>query len=249
MHDPGPQAGHLQHFVVRNSRDLAGFGNNSRIRGVYPVDIGVDLAFIRVERCGQSGCSGIAATSSQGGDVAVLAHALKTAGNDDSPGIQFLLEPIGRDLTDTSLGVRLICNDPNLLTSQADGLLAQCADRHSHQSHSFLLPGREQHVHLARLGVLGNLIGQIDQLVGLFSTCATNHDDLMSGLFSSHSSASCGKNPFRGSNAGSAELLHDQRHETCSPESTKRNDNLFVNPNGVRPNSSRTREKSTTSPI
>src|SRR5690606_27149189 len=83
MQDLRPTGRHLQHFLVRDLRDLPRCWRDPRVGGVDAVDIGVDLTHIGVQRRGQSNGGGVRAATTDRGDVlGVLADALE-AGHDD----------------------------------------------------------------------------------------------------------------------------------------------------------------------
>ena len=72
--------------------------------------------------------------------------------------------------------------DADLAAGEADRLVAQRVDRHRHQRDAHLLAGREEHVHLAGRRVVGDLLGQVDQDVGLLAHRADDHHDLVALL-------------------------------------------------------------------
>ena len=61
-------------------------------------------------------------------------------------------------------------------------------------------------------GCLGDLLGQLDQLVGGVAAGADDDDDLVAGLLGADGPAGGGHDPLRGRHARAAEFLHDQRH-------------------------------------
>ena len=89
-------------------------GDNSGIGGIDSIDIGVDLALIGLDRCGNGYCRGIGATTSQRGDVAVLIHTLEARDNDHSTCIQITPHPFAIDINNTSLVVCAIGEDLHL---------------------------------------------------------------------------------------------------------------------------------------
>ena len=53
LHDLGARPGHLEQLVVGNLIDLARFGNSARITGVDAVDVGENLAIVRLQGGGE----------------------------------------------------------------------------------------------------------------------------------------------------------------------------------------------------
>ena len=97
--------------------------------------------------------------------------------------------------------VKLIAGSPSAL------------DRHGHQRDGDLLAGGQEHVHFAGRRLLGDLAGQVDQLVGGVAAGADDDDDLVAGLFGANGPPGRGHDPLRRRHAGAAEFLHDQCHE------------------------------------
>ena len=61
----------------------------------------------------------------------------------------------------------LSVTNADLRAGEADRLAPQRFDGHGHQRHAHLLAGREQHVHLAGRRMIGDLVRQIDEHVGI----------------------------------------------------------------------------------
>ena len=120
-------------------RHRAGFGNDARVGGEDAVNIGVDLAFIRVQGGGEGGRGRVAPTSAERGDVSLFIDTLEPAGDDDRPFVEVSLETIGRDLANAGLGVGRIGQYADLAPRQADGLLSQGMDRHRDEGDRLLL--------------------------------------------------------------------------------------------------------------
>ncbi len=73
----GAHAGHFQHLLEGDPVQPAGAVHHPRVGGVDTVHVGVDLAFIRFEGGGQRHGGGVGTAAAQGGDIAVLVHALE----------------------------------------------------------------------------------------------------------------------------------------------------------------------------
>ena len=83
LHDSGAEAGHFQHFVIRDFLHLAGGLHYPGIGGIHAIHIRKDLADFGIQRTGQSHRRRIGTAPSQRRDVAIGRYALKT-GDDDN---------------------------------------------------------------------------------------------------------------------------------------------------------------------
>jgi hypothetical protein len=79
---------------------------------------------------------------------------------------------------------------------------------HRHQCHTHLLAGREQHVHLARRRVIGNLLCQIDERVSLMPHRTDDHHDLLAILLGTNRPPRSHTNLFRIGDTRAAEFLN-----------------------------------------
>jgi gamma-glutamyltranspeptidase/glutathione hydrolase len=87
-----------------------------------------------------------------------------------------------RHVEDARLGVRGVGHDPRLGARQRDGAVAEVVDGHGAQGAGHALAGRQQHVHLARVGVRRDLVGVGDEAVGLLAARAEDGHDAVPGL-------------------------------------------------------------------
>ena len=123
-----------------------------RVGRVHAIDVGVNLAGIRLEhRRQRHGCR-IAAAASQRRDVEIFVDSLKSGGNHDFPFGQRTADACGGDRLNARLRVRAVGLDADLGTGEADRFVAERVNGHRHQRHAHLLAGRQQHVHLAAGG-------------------------------------------------------------------------------------------------
>ncbi len=111
------------------------------------------------------------------------------------------------------LGVRAIRADADLRPGQAHRLGPQRMQRHRHQRHAHLLAGRKQHVHLAGIRPIGDLLGQIDQMIGLMPHGADDHHHLIALLLRANGLARSGQNLLAIRHAGAAEFLNNDGHD------------------------------------
>ena len=182
VHHAGPEAGQLQHLVVADAVQLAGLGHEPRIGRVHAVDIGVNFAGIGIQHRRQRHGRRIAAAAAERGDVEILVDPLEAGRDHDLAVVEQLLHPLGRDRLNAGLRMRAVGADADLGAGQAHRLGTERMDRHRHQRDAHLLAGREQHIHLAAGGVVGDLLGQVDQLIGLVPHRAHDHHDLVALL-------------------------------------------------------------------
>ncbi len=101
---------------------------------------------------------------------------------------------------------------PGLLPGERLGLDAQVVDRHGQERHRDALPGGQQDVHLTLRRERGDLLGEVDELVGGVAHGADHHDDVVTGALGL-------RHPLRDAldaggvgDGGTAVLLHDQGH-------------------------------------
>ena len=66
-------------------------------------------------------------------------------------------------------------DEPDLCAGEADCGDTQAANGHGHQGDANLLASRQQHIHLAGWRVLGDFLGELDELVRRMPACR-NHD-------------------------------------------------------------------------
>ncbi len=213
VHHAGAEAGQLQHFVVADAFHAACFGQLARIGRVDAVDVGVNLAGIGTQHGRQGHGRGVAAAAAERGDVEILVDALKAGGDHDVAFVQQLAHAVGRDRMNAGLGVRAVGADADLCTGEADGFGTERLDGHRHQRHADLLAGRKEHVHFAGVGAIGDLPGQIDQMIGLMAHRADDHHDLVALLLGANRFAGGGENFLAIGNAGAAEFLDNDGHE------------------------------------
>ncbi len=128
------------------------------------------------------------------------------------PVVERLADAAGVDVLDAGLGVGAVGDDADLRPGEADRLLAQLVDGHGDQGDADLLAGGQQHVHLAGRRLLGDLAGQLDQVVGGVAAGADDDDDLVAGLLGADGLAGRRHDPLRRRHARPAELLHHEAH-------------------------------------
>jgi hypothetical protein len=137
---------------------------------------------------------------------------LETRDHAHLAGRQALTYPVAFDLQDLRLHVRRIGDDPGLATGEADRLDTEICQGHAQQRHGDSLPGRDQHVHLAAGLRAGDVVGQLDEVVGGLAHRARNDDDIMAVTSGeSHVLGDCTHAVWIG-DGGAAVFLHDEGH-------------------------------------
>ena len=150
---PAPEARHLEHLLERDDGELARVGDDPRVGAEDAGDVGVDLADVGAERGGERDRGRVGAAAAERGHVpGVGRDALEAGDEHDLVLVERLLDAVGAHVEDPRLGVRGVGDDPGLRAGQRDRLVAQVVDRHRAERAGDPLAGREQHVHLARVG-------------------------------------------------------------------------------------------------
>ena len=139
----------------------------------------------------------------------LVRHALEARDQHDLAAVERLADAVRLDLEDARLGVGAVGHDPRLRAGQRDRLVAEVVDHHRGERAGDALAGREQHVHLARVGARGDLVRERHQLVGVAGRArrgpppralpsSARRDDALGGAL----------DPLRVGDRGAAEL-HD----------------------------------------
>ena len=219
VHHAGPQACQLEHLVIADAVDLAGFGDDPGVGGVHAVHVGVDLAGGGAEHRGQGDGRGIGAAAAQGRDVVILIHALEPGNDDDLALGEGLGHAVIGDVLDPRFGVKAVGHQADLGPGEADRGHPQALDGHGHERHAHLFAGGQEHVHLAGRRPVRDLPGQRDQLVGRVPPGRDHHQDLLTAMMSLDRPPRRRQNLVRVRNARPAEFLHKQRQRGQLPVS------------------------------
>ncbi len=99
------------------------------------------------------------------------------------------------------------------MTEERAGLAAELADRQRDQPDRDLLPGRDDDVDLAVVGVVLDLAGQLEQAVGLARHRRDHHRDLVTGALGRDAALGDGGDALDGADRGAAEFLNDASHD------------------------------------
>ena len=115
--DAGSRRGQFQHLVEGNLVEFFRTRHDPRVAREDPVDVGVDLADIGPQDCGQGDGGGIGAAPPDGRDfLRSRVDSLKTGHDHNLARIQTLLDPIAPDLLDPGRPVGAVGEDAGLAT-------------------------------------------------------------------------------------------------------------------------------------
>src|SRR5699024_3084518 len=180
---PRTARGELQHLLVGYGVDLSGVGHDARVGGVDPVDIGVDLAHVGVERSRQCDGRRIGTTPAERGDVLGLPrHTLEPGDECDVSLVDSLAHAARRDVQDPRVPVYRGCRDTRLRTGERPRLGTLRGDRHRDQRVRDPLTRGEQHIHFALGWGRIHLPGHVQQVIGRVAHRRTHHDDIVTSL-------------------------------------------------------------------
>ena len=102
------EARELEHLVVGDARELSRVGHDVRVGGVHAVDIGVDLAHVRLQRRRQRDRGEVGAAPPERRDLVLVREPLESGNDRDLAGVERPPHAIGIDLGDPRLRVRVI---------------------------------------------------------------------------------------------------------------------------------------------
>ena len=183
VEDLGAAGGHLEHLVVGDAVDLVRRGDDARVGGEDPVDVGVDLAHVGFEGRGQRDGGRVRPAAAEGGDLlGSLADALEAGDDHDVLLAERLGDAAGRDVDDLGLAVGGVGDDPGLAPREGAHAVTEVGDGHRDERHRDALPRRQQHVHLTRGRDGADLLGEVEQLVGAVTHGRDDDADVVAGL-------------------------------------------------------------------
>ena len=136
------------------------------------------------------------------------------AGDDHDLALVELAPDAGRlDAGDPGLAVAAVGRDAGLRPAQADRLDAERVEGHRDERRALVLAGREQHVELALVGLLGDRGGEAQELVGRVAHRRDDDDEVRAGGPLARDPPRDAPDPVRVGEARAAELLHDERRQ------------------------------------
>ena len=169
----------LQHFIVADRVELFRTFDNPRVSSVNSVNIGINLAFLRVQGSCEGDRTGVRAAAPEGCHVIIAVKPLK-AGNDDDCALgQLILNPFGVDPANPCVRVVGVGHKTCLPAKHRFDRISPFLNRQSQQCNRNLLTGREQNVHLAARAFGVNLVRLVDQHIGELSLRRYNGEDII----------------------------------------------------------------------
>ena len=202
----------LEHFIIGDGVELARILDDARVGGVNAVNIGVDLAQVSAERCGDGDSGRVRAAAVEGGHVAHLVDALEAGNDDDAAVVQLCLETVAGDALDARVRVVAVGLHADLPAGQGNDREAELLDSHGEQGHRDHLTGVEQHIHLASGRTLVQLGSLFDEVIGGVALSRNDDNDLVAGLSGAGDDVSDILQSFGVGDRGAAELLHNKTH-------------------------------------
>jgi hypothetical protein len=189
----------------------------TRIGGEDAVDVGVDLADVGFEGCGERHGGGVGSAAAESRDVARdPVEALEARDDRDSALVEGLAHALRRHVDDLRGAVLGGGQHAGLAAGERERLEPHALDRHREQGHRDALAGGEQHVELSGGRDRGDLGGEIQQLVGGVAHRADGDDDVVAGTASVDDALGHALDALGVCDRGTAELLHDQCHRSAS---------------------------------
>ena len=201
---------HLEHLVEADARQLAGVGHDPRVGGVDAEDVGVDLAMVGAERGSEGDRGGVGAAAAERRHLERGRDALEARDEDDRPLVERLVDPARPHLDDLGLPVHGVGDDPGLRAGERDRLVPEIVDHHRRERAGDPLPDRDEHVELARMRRAGDLVGEIEQLVGRVPHRREDADDAVPFVTGGDEPRGDALQLLGVADGGAAELHHDR---------------------------------------
>ena len=188
---------------------LRAFGTSARVGRVDAAHVGVDLAVLGAERCGERDRGRVGAAAPERRHVLVGRHALESGDEDDPVLVERLVDPPRAHVDDLRLAVRRVGDDARLRAGERDRLVAEVVDGHRAERVRDPLADRDEHVELARVGPSRDLRGEVEELVGRVPHRGEDADDAVPRLAHRDESARDVLDLLRVADRRTAELHHD----------------------------------------
>ena len=128
------EARHFQHFLERHAVEPARFFDDARIGRVDAVDVGVDQAFVGLQRRRDRDRRRVRAAAAERRDVAFRIDALEARDDHDLARVEIGEHALAVDLADARLRERAVGLDRHLPAGVADGVEAFCVQRDGEQT-------------------------------------------------------------------------------------------------------------------
>ena len=192
---------------------LRAFGHDARVGGEHAVDVGVDLADVRLEGRRERDRRGVRAAAPERRHVVGRRVDALEPGDDGHGALRDRLpDAAGRHVDDAGLAVGLVGEHARLLARERLGVDAQVVDRHGQQRHRDPLAGGQQDVHLALRRQRRHLLGEVDELVRRVTHRADDDHDVVARPLRLGDPLGDALDAGGVGDGGTAVLLHDQCH-------------------------------------
>ncbi len=212
----GAQTRHLQHLFKGDAIESASALNHARVSGIDTIYVSVDLTLVGLQRCCQRHTGGVGAATAKGGNGAILVSPLEARHDNHTTGSQLAAHTLVVNLLDTRLTVGTVGQNTYLRARHGDSLNTDSLERHGQQADGDLLASGDDHVHLARIGVGLNLLGQINQAVGFPAHGGDHHDQVITPLPEALDFLGYLLDSLHAANRGTTKLLDNKRHFATS---------------------------------
>ena len=197
-----------------------GAGHDAGVGGVDTVDVGVDVAQVRLHRDGDGHRAGVGAAAAQRGDAVALGLDALEAGDDgDLALLEAGADLVAGDVLDARHAVRIVGDDGDLPALPGARGDAHRLQHDGEQAGGDLLAGGDDGVVLARVVQGGGLAHPGDQLIGDARHGRDDDGDLVAGIDLALDVARDVADALDVGNRGAAELHDEDRHDdpSCRP--------------------------------
>ena len=216
----GAHAGEFEHLFVGDRLELARLGDDPGVGGVDPVDVGVDVAAIGLDRGGDSDRAGVRAAAAERGHPALVGQALKAGDHRDLAALHRGDQRLGGNVVDPRLGVGTDGADGQLPAEPRARLAAQGLQGQREQARGDLLAAGDDHVVFGGIEQRVGLAREVDQPVGFPGHRADHHRDLVPCGLLALDDPRDAADALGPGHAGAAELHHDPGQD-CSSRARK----------------------------
>ncbi len=163
----GAQARQFEHFIVGDAIELERLRAQMRIAGVDAIDVGVNLAQVGIQRRRQSYRCQVRGSATQSRDIAFRVDSLVAGHHNDILLLERLQHGLGIDRFDARTAMIGIGRDAQLMGQKRNRRLAHRLEPDCQQRRRHLFARGHQHVGLAQVRRVAQLVGDRKQPIGL----------------------------------------------------------------------------------
>ena len=185
-------------------------GHDPRVGREDAAHVRVDLAVVGAERRRQRDRGRVRAAAAERRHLERGRDALEAGDEDDRSLVERLVDPACAHLDDLGLAVHRVGDDPGLRAGERDRLVPEVVDHHRRERARDPLADRDEHVELARVRRGGDLVGEVEQLVGRVPHRGEDADDAVALLARGDEACGDALQLVRVGDRGAAELHHDR---------------------------------------